>query len=214
MSPFLRPDAPSINDMLADGAVALLEERGIAAVNVAALARWMGVTKQTLSERLWDPDGPRRRIIRLTVLAFANRWLDWVDSALLGDPPVPALPRSEEEVHGVRVWAALTELARGERVSGNPDPAAGIVATLEQERDAVRLRLKRWIGVDPSEDEVVELCALADGLRAALVQPTTRLSSDDAQRILRRRLLAIRSAATSRGGGVEGVLDGAGPGPA
>lgn len=81
--------------MLAAGAVALLRERS---VDVSALARWMGVTRQALSERLWSSGGTRRRILQLTVLAFADRWAGWVQAALLEDPPVPALPRSAEEV--------------------------------------------------------------------------------------------------------------------
>lgn len=178
--------------MLADGAVALLRERSVDALNVSALARWMGVTRQALSERLWSSGGTRRRILQLTVLAFADRWSGWVQAALLEDPPVPALPRSAEEVHGLRVWSALTELARGELARGNPDPAAAIVATRELEREVMRDRCTSWLGTDVSDQDLLELGALADGLRADLILSAPRSSFDEAHRLLSRRLEAIR----------------------
>jgi len=202
MSPFVRPDSPRLNDMLADGAVALFRERGVDALNVAALARWMGVSRQALSERLWDPEGSRRRIMQLTVRAFADRWIAWVRLALREDPPVPALPRSAEEVHGVRVWAGLLELARGERASGNPDPAAAVTATLVREREIVGDRVAYWIGAEPAADDLTELVALTDGLRSALIEPMPKVTYDQARSLLLRRLNAMHDA----------VSDGAGPG--
>jgi hypothetical protein len=199
MSPFLRLDSAGIDDTLADGAVELLRKRGVDALNVAALARWMGISRQALSERLRGPDGARRRILQLTLLTFADRWIDWLAEAMFEDPPVPALPRTAEEEHGVRVWAALVELARGERASGNPDPAAGVVATVARERDLVHQRVSAWLGATPGDVDMVELYALTDGLRAALLEPVRTVSYDDARRILQRRLDALRLALPDSG---------------
>lgn len=204
MSPFLRPDAVAIDEMLADGAVELLRDRAADAVNVSALARWMGVTRQTLSERLWDPNGARHRIMRLTVLAFADRWLAWTGAALLADPPVPALPHDEAELHGVRVWAALAELARGEAAAGRPDPSAVVVDTRVRERVDLRERMTSWIGAAPSEEDLIELAALTDGLRASLAAAVPDVTLDVANRLLVRRLAAMRRSAFS--GGRTGTL--------
>lgn len=193
MSGFERPDAAGIDDTLADGAVVLLRTRGVDALNVAALARWLGVSRQALSERLRGPDGARRRILQLTTLTFADRWIEWVGSAMREDPPVPALPKTADEEHGVRVWAGLLELARGERASGNPDPAAGVVATLVREREVVHSRISEWLGVSPSADEMLELYALTDGLRGILIEPGRRLSHQQARLCLLRRLEAMRA---------------------
>ncbi len=199
MSLFVRPDSCDISEMMADGVVALLRDRSVDAVNASALARWLGMSRQALNERLWDRLGARRRVIRLTVLTFADRWLGWVESALLDDVPLPALPRTDEEVHGLRVWAALTELARGDLAAGNPEPAAGIREARAQERNAVRQRVGEWLGAEPADDDVTEICALTDGLRAALIAPLPELTADGASRVLRRRLDAIRSAGSGDG---------------
>ncbi|GAA3802038.1 hypothetical protein [Nocardioides panacisoli] len=194
MSPFLRADSQDIREVLADGAVQVLTKRGADGVNVAALARWMGITRQALSERLWDADGPRSRIIRLTVATFGERWLGWTAAALLSDPPVPALPAGPEEAHGVRVWIALAELARGEDAVGKPDPLGVVGRVRRDERDDLRHRLADWLRAYPADDDVDELLALAEGLRAALVAPSPTVSLDAARRILVRRLDAIRQA--------------------
>ncbi|RHW24811.1 hypothetical protein D0Z08_22860 [Nocardioides immobilis] len=181
--------------MLADGAVALLKKRNVSVVNASALARWIGMSRQALNERLWDPDGARRRVIALTVGAFADRWIAWVRPGLLDDLPLPSLPRTEDEVHGVRVWMALSELARGDLVAGIPDAAARIHATRRQEREVLRHRLWDWLGTPPDDDDVLELCALTDGLRSALAAPIPDLTPEDADRVLRSRVEALRSGA-------------------
>lgn len=196
MSPFLRPDAPGLDDIVADGALAVLAERGVDGLNVAAFARWMGVTKQSLSQRLAGPAGARHRLLQLAVATFGDRWLAWVGSALAEDPPVPALPATEGEVLGVRSWAALTELARGEAAAGNPDHASIVSAVRAREREMTQHRVGDWLGARPDVDDLAELCALADGLRLALAAPTPDLAIDDARRMATRRLRAVRGAAT------------------
>lgn len=181
--------------MLADGAVAVLSERGVDGLNVAALARWMGVTKQSLSQRLADPAGARRRILHLVVLAFGERWLGWVKSALLEDPPVPALPSTDDEVLGVRVWTALAELARGEDAAGDPGLARAIAEVRARERELTRRRVGDWMRAWPEEDDVTALCALVDGLRLALAAPVPEVSLDVARRIVMQRLSAVRPSA-------------------
>ena len=200
MSPFVRPDAADLDEMLADAAVAVLQHRSVVGVNASALARWLGMSRQALNERLWEADGARRRVIRLTVRAFAKRWTLWCRRALVQDPPVPALPGSDDEVHGVRVWAALTELARGDLAVGIGDSAGAIHEARKEERATTRGRLRDWLGVEPDDDDVVEICALTDGLRAALAAPLPDLTPDVARRLLIRRLDALR------GGGPQAHL--------
>lgn len=192
MTPFLRPDHVGLDDMLTDAAVAVLEDRSVVAVNASALARRLGMSRQSLHDRLWEPTGSRRRVIRLTVLTFANRWAGWVQSSWTGDPPVPALPRTDDEVHGVRVWAALTELARGDLAAAIPDSAGAIHEARREERNLVREQLREWFAAEPTEDEVVEISALTDGLRGALVAPLPDLTVDAAERILIGRLEGLR----------------------
>lgn len=196
MSPFVRPDASSIDEMLADAAVAVLEHRSVVGVNASALARWLGMSRQALNERLWEADGARRRVIRLTVWAFSRRWIQWCKRALREDPPVPALPETDGEVHGVRVWAALIELARGDLAAGIADSAGTVHEARKEERAAMRRRLRDWLGVEPDSDDVVEICALTDGLRAALAAPLPDLTPDVARRLLIRRLNALRTDST------------------
>jgi hypothetical protein len=198
MSPFVRPDAVRVDEMLADAAVAVLQHRSVVGVNASALARWLGMSRQALNERLWDADGARRRVIRLTVFAFARRWTMWCQRALCADPPVPALPETDDEVHGLRVWAALTELARGDLVAGIADSAGIVHEARKEERAAVRRRLKEWLGVEPDADDVVEICVLTDGLRGALAAPLPDLTPDVARRVLVRRLHAIRATSSAR----------------
>lgn len=195
MSPFTRPDAVDLDEMLADGAVALLKKRNVSVVNASALARWIGMSRQALNERLWDPEGARRRVIGLTVGAFADRWIAWVQRGSLHGPPLPVLPRTEDEVHGVRVWTALSELARGDLAAGIPDSAARIHAARRREREVVRRWLWEWLGTPPDNDDVLDICALTDGLRGALTAPIPDLTPAEADRILRRRVEALRSAA-------------------
>lgn len=195
VSPFLRPDAPDIDEMLADGAVAVLTERGVDGLNVAALARWMRTSKQSLSQRLSGPGGARRRILHLATHAFGRRWMSWVESALLEDPPVPALPATDDEIVGVRVWGALAELARGEEAGGDPDLAGVIAKVRSRERELTRHRVSEWMRAYPAEDDLTELCALVDGLRLALAAPVPDLALDVARRLAVRRLGAVRAAA-------------------
>lgn len=195
VSPFLRPDAPGLEDILADGAVAVLAERGVAGLTLAAVARWMGVTKQSLSQRLTDPAGARHRFLQLTVLAYGDRWLAWARTAWAEDPPMPALPATDDEVLGVRVWSGLAELARGEAAAGNPDPAAAVSAVQSEEREMTRHRLSTWMHAYPDGDDVTELCALVDGLRLGLAAPVPDVSLDVARRVVARRLRSVRPSA-------------------
>lgn len=200
MDPFVRPDAADLDEMLADGAVALLKERNVSVVNASALARWIGMSRQALNQRLWDSDGARRRVIGLTVGAFADRWIARVRAGWSHEDPLPRLPRTDHEVHGVRVWAALTELARGDLAAGIPDAAACIHATRRQEREEAHYGLRKRLGARPDKDAVLELCALTDGLRSALTAPIPDLTPQDADRLLRRRLDTLRSAARTTPG--------------
>ncbi len=141
MRPFTRPDSASLNDMLTDAAVARLAEGGAELLTLQSVAAWLGLTRQALSQRLDDPNGPRRRMIQLIVLTFGERWLTWVGPGPIhGDldrPPV-RLPATPDEIHAVRVWTALTELARSEAARGNPHPLTALTRVRDEERALVR----------------------------------------------------------------------------
>ena len=87
-------------------------------------------------------------------------------AADVGDVPV-----TDEEILGTRVWAVLAELARGEHAAGIPDVAGAIQRIRRLERQSVRTGLTNWLRAYPAADDVIDLCALTDGLRAAVTAP-------------------------------------------
>src|SRR5262249_54396834 len=120
--PFLLPDHRDYPEVLTDAAVHVLEMSGVAQFSVAALARWMKVSPEAI-HNLYS----RARVIELVIICFSRRWGYWTTSDhlwLRAEHPCPLrLPTTAEERHGVRVLRALEELARGERLRGNPLPA-------------------------------------------------------------------------------------------
>lgn len=131
-------------------------------------------------------------MIQLAAVTFGVRWTDWVEEALLDDTPVPALPGTDAEVRGVRVWQGLRELARVEAARGNEDVAAAIDLARCQERTATHRQLERWLGARIAEIEAARVCCLVDGLRLELASGSSSLSLDDARAILRADLDGLR----------------------
>lgn len=113
----MRPDSADLRDMLTDAAVSSLAERGLIELNVSVLARWIGVTPQAVTQRPGGPAGARARVFHLVARTFGDRWLAWVTPPLIADPPVIRVPETAAERHGVAVWAAFGELARGEQAA-------------------------------------------------------------------------------------------------
>jgi hypothetical protein len=126
----------------------------------------------------------RARILDIVTIRFSRRWLYWS----VGDPrwqqathPCPLrLPRTAEERHGVVVFQAFRELARGERVRGNPLPMLRFAKLQEDEQELLGSRVIQLRGADiytPVVDvELRGLNALLTGLRSALAEDPPLLS--------------------------------------
>lgn len=171
MDAFKRPDSADLRDMLTDAAVSSLAERGLIELNVSVLARWIGVTPQAVTQRLGGPAGARARVFHLVARTFGDRWLAWVTPPLIADPPVIRVPETAAERHGVAVWAAFGELARGEQAAGNGDIAAVVADVAAVERSEVRRQLERAAGARVDGRELAGLHALTAGLRSGLASP-------------------------------------------
>jgi AcrR family transcriptional regulator len=187
-SPFLRPDACGDAEIIADYAVTLLAERGVARLSSAAIARSMKVTPQALGQQV----GGRARIYELLLIAFGRRWLGW--SARPGwNSDLPArLPADQDEIHGVRVWQALRELARGELAAGNPTLQRHVTWVHREEREMLAHELRRLLDRPVLDEELDWTAALISGLQTALADPDPRLTHEGARRVLTRHLDVLR----------------------
>lgn len=171
--PFVRPDSPHLGDMVADAAVRILEQTAVTGLSSRAVAAGLRVSPSALTQR-----ADRAELLRLVFVFFVDRWSRWVDVPPWHDLPA-RLPQSAEEVHGVRVWHALAELARGEALAGNQVPADVIARAREDERLLIANRLTGLVGRRPSDAEVTLTTALVVGLRLEVagarpaVSPTT-----------------------------------------
>lgn len=187
--PFLRMDDPFPDEILTDALVHVLAERGLARFSVSALARWMKVTPAAVLNTK-----PRKHVVEAVTARFGDRWLAWGKPDLYDDIPA-RLPQTEDEIHGVRVWHALGELARGETVAGRPNPTEILADIRRRERMATGLHLEHRLGRRATEDEVRATCCLVEGLRLHLALPGADLSHDQARRLLTghvSRLHAVR----------------------
>jgi AcrR family transcriptional regulator len=192
VDPFLEPDSASAADMVTDAAVAVLSDGGVARLTIGAIADRVGVTRQAVNQRWEGPHGARRRIIQVVTVTFGRRWRNWLEPGLMADVPEIALPSSAAECRGVRVWAALTEVARAEAVSGNPDPAAAVTLVTDRERTGVRNRIGWWLGSPLPEHAAAGVCALGHGLRADLAGFDPTFTHDEARAVMRTYLDAMR----------------------
>src|SRR4051794_19417767 len=110
--PFMRPDDVRYAQILTDAAISVLRIMATDRFSVSAMARWMKVEPPAVLGQY-----SRSRVLQLVCICFTERWLSW--SSTPDDEPTDApfllrLPGTAAEVHGVRVLAALRELARGE----------------------------------------------------------------------------------------------------
>ena len=178
-SPFLRPDHREYAEILTDAAVHVLETTGVDRFSVAAMARWMKVSPEAIHNHY-----SRARVLDMVTICFSRRWLHWsVSDArwLQAAHPCPLrLPRTAEERHGFVVLQAIGELARGERVRGNPLPALRLVDLRKDEREMLGSRLAQLHSADvytPVADvELRGLNAQLNGLRSALAEDPLALS--------------------------------------
>jgi hypothetical protein len=178
-NPFLRPDDCRYEEILTDAAVHVLETTGVDRFSVAAMARWMKVTPVAVNNHY-----SRARVLDLVTICFSRRWLGWSVSDprwLQAEHPCPLqLPRTAEERHGVVVLQAIGELARGERVRGNPLPALRLAGLRADEREMLGSRLTQLNPADiytpVADDELRGLTAVLTGLRTGLAQDPPELS--------------------------------------
>jgi AcrR family transcriptional regulator len=184
MDPFTRPDSADVLDMLADGAVEIVAEHGLLGLSISALARWSGLTPPVLTQRFQGPHGARRRVLHLVTFTYGQRWLRWSTGALLLDEPSLALPETDAERRGTRVWSALDELARGERSEGYGDIAAVVDQVRSEEKAMVAARL--GTAAHPMSPVAAgTFCAVVDGVRRALSFPVPTFSVADARDAIR-----------------------------
>ena len=186
-SPFLRPDSPYFGEMVADAIVQLLEDTGVTGLTSRAVAGRFRLSPSALTQR-----AGRAELLRLAFVFFTRRWSDWVhgdsDSGLLA-----RLPREPEEVHGVRVWHSLAELARGEALSGNPTPHEVLALARDDERALLASRLRVLLDRPALDSEVAGTLALGVGLclELAMVPPT--MTPTAAAYILRQHARHLRA---------------------
>jgi len=197
-NPFLLPDHADYAEILTDAAVHVLEIRGVAEFSVAAMARWMKVSPQAI-HNLYS----RSRAIEVVTIRFCRRWLHWSASDhrwLQAEHPCPLrIPREPEERHGTQVLQALTELARGERVRGNPLPELRLAHLRNNERDLLRSRLAQLSPAQfyaPVEEiELSGLMALLSGLRHTRAVDPASLTWEQACRAYARAVSAVANPA-------------------
>lgn len=191
-NPFTRLDSASWDDLLTDAALRVLAEDGLLGLSVRAIAARIGITGPALTQRWKGDRGARARILQIVVLTFGERWHYWSRGPLLDSPPTLSLPRTEDEREGVRAWLAFHELARSEQASGNPHIATAVAHTDQLERDQVWDKARGADGRPLPEPSIVGLCALAEGLRVALVAPTPAIGVDSAERLLSEHFARLR----------------------
>lgn len=143
--PFLRPASLNPFDIIGDGVVETLRDRGAQEVSIRSVAKALGVTSQGLHQRLQshrhdDTETPTAVLCRMASVALGQRWFTWVRESLMAlDPEVP----------------------------------------------------DRAMGRRPSDHQLVTLLALADGLRAQLVQPASNLPVGTAQEVMARQVASV-----------------------
>lgn len=199
-SPFLRPYSHSPADLVGDGVMNALWDRGVHELSSSAVARAMRVTPQGLQQRLsrcrTDEDETTAAVLfRLASWALASRWVDWVRESLMvlerGKAPEVRLPATEDERLGVAVWLAWQEVARGRTLVGDTVPGEVMSSALDEERQLVRDALCRAAGGDPTEQQVLAVTAVADGLRSQLVWPGSTLPLAVAREVMARQVATV-----------------------
>jgi AcrR family transcriptional regulator len=186
-SPFLRPDAIGHGNAVADAAICLLAETGVSGLTSRAIASRLRVTPSALSQQ-----GGRENLLRLVFFLFADRWENWVDIPPWHDLPA-RIPESEEEMHGVRVWQALAELARGEALAGKTVLSDVLRDAQENERASIARHLQRLLDRPPSPAEVSTTVALVVGLRIEIVAAQPAISSAQALELLQAHVERLRA---------------------
>jgi hypothetical protein len=120
----------------------------------------------------------RERLPGVVAARFANRWLDWIEYRRWDVGAACLLPNEDDQVAGVRVWLALSELARQ-----HPDLTEIFTRARERERAVLR---DLDLGVADRELDLV--LATVEGLRVRLCEPEGALTVHEARSLLIRLL--------------------------
>lgn len=187
--PFLEPDNPRWPAIVADAYVEFLGVRGLHEFSMAAVARWMRASTAAVAQR-----ASRQESLRMVVVRIGARY-HWWSVRPTHWLIEPRLPSTEAERRGVRAWALLGELARG-------DPESE--AQLAERRAAERADVEEWWRAqrrqgdpgDPGGPDVEEYFAVLTGLRLVLAFGLTTLSAAEARAVLDR--LALPAAGSRR----------------
>lgn len=161
--PFLRPASLNPFDIIGDGVVETLRDRGAQELSIRSVAKALGVTSQGLHQRLQshrhdDTETPTAVLCRMASVALGQRWFTWVRESLMAlAPEVPEI----------------------------------LAATRDDERQLLADEMDRAMGRRPSDHQLVTLLALADGLRAQLVQPASNLPVGTAQEVMARQVASV-----------------------
>lgn len=202
--PFLRPASLSPFDIVGDGVVEALSDRGAHELSISAVAKALGMTSQGLHQRLRrhrhdDTESAAAALFRMASVALGQRWFDWVRPSLMvlgSEVPAFRLPETEHERMGVAVWAAWHEVARGRALVGDPVPGELLASTCDDERQLVGEALHRAVGHPTPDHHLVALLALADGLRVELTRPGSTLTVDAAHEVMARQVAVVLDEAT------------------
>lgn len=141
-----------------------------------AAAREMGVSSQATHKLA----GGRAEFLGQVVATFLSRRWAWMTT---GDRPA-RIPTSEEELHGLRVYRLLVELAAGEHRAGREGLARQLDRDRHRYRDWVRYSANQRRSAPMTEDDLDRFEVIVDGLLTAMVRPLDALSPDLAQAIL------------------------------
>ena len=180
-SPFLRPTDPRLAEIVTDGAVHILAGHGVDRFSIRAIARWMRVTPAYLLN-----DFSRARLVEIILITFGDRWIQWCGAETAPNGVGLRLPETPDECAGVRVRAALEQLADAEWLRGNPLPAHQVsdMAAREASLLAHRMHAASPPCCAPGRDEVIGVQALLHGLRQQMASPESPMPLDRARSVL------------------------------
>lgn len=165
-SAFAEPASLNHRDIYADAVVELLLDGGTEKVTMASVARSLRQVPSSVSQIT----GSRKAFLGMVVGRFTGRWARWVAQPDYSGAVRLRLPVADDELHGVRVWSALREIAAGEARAGRPELAKTIAEARPSER-LMLLAAFRGRGIEASEVVINALLCLADGLRVAMADP-------------------------------------------
>lgn len=159
-SSFIAHDG-SIAGSYADAAVLELLGGGAERLTMAAIARQLNCTPSAIHQM----SGGRVEFLRSVARSFATRYRNWLRVA--PGTGWARLPIGDDEIHAVRCWLALSELAAAEARAGRPACLEIVDQTDDSEADTLAWRLNvttesvRWEAVDGT-------LAAVRGIRAAM----------------------------------------------